>query len=954
MSGIFELDDAGGASLDQEARLNPLDASQVEPGFMSGVGYGLGMGIMKGEARLGQLAGLAGSVAPMAADVVRGQSFDAPESLTRQYFNAMDEYVNRAADYWTPTAGDVGTAGQVLGGLAELLGPTVLSGGNPALGAALVGGTQAAGTGIDLARTGVDLPTAAAAGAAIGAAGAAGFAMPFLGNTLLSRVGSGVAFNLGLDISGKTAAKTILESQDYAKQAESFNPLDLTSLSVDVLAGALFGGVAHLSHIPQANHPSVADALATATNARHFQQDTAPGVPSDAASSAIHQRAMDIATEQLLRDEPVNVPAQIFDAEFLGQIPKQEEFESDVMPPAPTMALDESPVSETPAPTPGEVPELIEPEQADIQAPDESPAPVQAAMPDEIPAPVQAPAPDENLAPQAQIKTPEPSDAELQQPERVQAEPLEPAPIEMPESRSVDTITAAPAELPEPAPSEPPTPARPALQAPAPAKEAAPQIRPIPVAKKPKKVVALKGKRATAVTDRGQSIETQYMVIDANNLITSHNDNLKRNPKFPAELQPRYRSRVASEAQISQMASELNPELLAESPNASDGAPIIGRDLVVESGNARILALRRAYMGYEGVDYKNWLEKHAEQFGLNKYQVGRMVRPVLVRMGLGDYDRIEFARQANESSAAYRTMTEQAYADAAKLGDLSDLALNKNGGIDMARSEPFLRQFLGEGESSAEQGAMMTADGDLSQQGLQRLRNAIFAKAYDDPDLVATLTESTDTHIKNILNGMMRAAGSVARLKDLIAAGARHDMDFTGELAGAVRLFAKLKRDKMSVDDYLAQQAMIDDGPSPLARELLHGLADNAHSGKRIGEFISRMADAVDRLGDPNQGGLSGDAVETPSAVDIAGQAAAEIKGDYDIESLPELFKSVEVQSALQAVNEAPDMRVVLEDGREVSARAAIEDMQGEVAKVDEDNKALAAIVSCYLRTLPT
>lgn len=855
MSGIFELDDAGGASLDQEARLNPLDASQVEPGFMSGVGYGLGMGIMKGEARLGQLAGLAGSVAPMAADVVRGQSFDAPESLTRQYFKAMDEYVNRAADYWTPTAGDVGTAGQVLGGLAELLGPTVLSGGNPAVGAALVGGTQAAGTGIDLARTGVDLPTAAAAGAAIGAAGAAGFALPFLGNTLLSRVGSGVAFNLGLDISGKTAAKTILESQDYAKQAESFNPLDLTSLSVDVLAGALFGGVAHLSHIPQANHPSVADALATATNAKHFQQDTAPGVPSDAASSAIHQRAMDIATEQLLRDEPVNVPAQIFDAEFLGQIPKQEEFESDVMPPAPTMALDESPVSETPAPTPGEVPELIEPEQADIQAPDESPAPVQSAA----------------------------------------------------EGKA-----------------------------------------------KPKKVVALKGRQADAVTERGQTIKTQYLVVDINKLITSHDNNLKRNPKFPAELQPRDRGRAASMAQIAKIEGSINPELLAESPKASDGAPIVGPDLVVESGNARTIALRRAYHADKALAYKNWLEANAERFGLERYQIPRMERPVLVRMGLGDYDRIEFARQANESSVAHMSLTEQAQADAARIDDLTDLALNEDGSINMTRSGPFVRQFLSEAVSPSEQGAMMTAEGDLSQQGLQRLRNAIFAKAYGDPELVAMLTESTDTHIKNILNGMMRAAGSVARLKDLIAAGARHDMDFTGELAGAVRLFAKLKRDKMTVDDYLAQHAMFDDGPSPLTRELLHGLADNARSGKRIGEFISRMADAVDRLGDPNQGGLFGDAVETPSAVDIAGRAAAEIKGDYDIESLPELFKSAEVQSALQAVNEAPDMRVVLEDGREVSARAAIEDMQGEVAKVDEDNKALAAIVSCYIRTLPT
>ena len=375
---------------------------------------------------------------------------------------------------------------------------------------------------------------------------------------------------------------------------------------------------------------------------------------------------------------------------------------------------------------------------------------------------------------------------------------------------------------------------------------------------------------------------------------------------------------------------------------------------MVESGNARTIALRRAYHADQARAYKNWLEANAERFGLERYQIPRMERPVLVRMGLGKYDRAEFARQANESSVAHLSTTEQAQADAARINDLSDLAVNEDGSINMTRSGPFVRQFLNEAVSPSEQGAMMTAEGDLSQQGLQRLRNAIFAKAYGDPELTAMLTESTDANVKNILNGMMRAAGPVARLKDLIAAGARHDLDFTGELAGAVRLFAKLRRDKMSVDDYLAQQGLFDGGPSPLARELLHGLEDNARSGKRIGEFISRMADAVDRLGDPKQGGLFGAAIEHPSAADIAGRAAAAIKGDYDIESLPDLFQSTEVKSALQAVNEAPDMRVVLDDGREVSARAAIEEMQGEVAKVDEDNKALAAIVSCYIRTLPT
>ena len=47
------------------------------------------------------------------------------------------------------------------------------------------------------------------------------------------------------------------------------------------------------------------------------------------------------------------------------------------------------------------------------------------------------------------------------------------------------------------------------------------------------------------------------------------------NPAYPAELQPRDRSRTASQLQIQEMSRRLNPRLLADSPTAQNGAPII-------------------------------------------------------------------------------------------------------------------------------------------------------------------------------------------------------------------------------------------------------------------------------------------------------------------------------------------------------------------------------------------
>jgi hypothetical protein len=54
-------------------------------------------------------------------------------------------------------------------------------------------------------------------------------------------------------------------------------------------------------------------------------------------------------------------------------------------------------------------------------------------------------------------------------------------------------------------------------------------------------------------TASGRSLNVRYEVIDARSLTASHFDDLRENPAYPRELQPRDRSRAASEAQIVQV-----------------------------------------------------------------------------------------------------------------------------------------------------------------------------------------------------------------------------------------------------------------------------------------------------------------------------------------------------------------------------------------------------------------
>ena len=92
-------------------------------------------------------------------------------------------------------------------------------------------------------------------------------------------------------------------------------------------------------------------------------------------------------------------------------------------------------------------------------------------------------------------------------------------------------------------------------------------------------------------------------------MVTRHNQDLTANPAYPPELQPRARDRAASEAQVANIASRLQPERLGASNTVADGAPIVGPDGVVESGNGRVMALRRAYAANrpKAQGYRDWL-----------------------------------------------------------------------------------------------------------------------------------------------------------------------------------------------------------------------------------------------------------------------------------------------------------------------------------------------------------
>lgn len=373
------------------------------------------------------------------------------------------------------------------------------------------------------------------------------------------------------------------------------------------------------------------------------------------------------------------------------------------------------------------------------------------------------------------------------------------------------------------------------------------------------------GEPSTAYGMDGSSYDFAYEVKDWADLVASNDRLYGVNPLYPSELQPRDRTREASRQQIERMADDLKPELLGESYKLSDGAPIIGPDNVVESGNGRTLAIGRAYENGRAEAYRDFIQNWATERGMD---ISGLNQPVLVRTRLSDVDRVAFARLANESDVAQFSATERALSDADRLPDSTLLKINSDGAINIDGSMDYIRSFVDQLPQS-ERGSVITSDGRLSQEGKRRIESAIVQRAYGDSNLVTRLSENLDDDSKNVLNALLRAAPQLSQLNDLVKQGGRFENSISKDLAQAAQKLSDIKANGQQVRDYLDQGQLIDDGLSDGARRFLEVFDNNRKSAKAIGESISSEIQSVENMGDPRQGSLFGETPEEQAALDV-------------------------------------------------------------------------------------
>ncbi len=305
------------------------------------------------------------------------------------------------------------------------------------------------------------------------------------------------------------------------------------------------------------------------------------------------------------------------------------------------------------------------------------------------------------------------------------------------------------------------------------------------------------------LTPSGQRVGIEYRLVDAGGLKTSHTADFTPNPSYPAELQPRDRSRAAAERQVQEIASDLKPEWLGASPSAREGAPVVGPDAVVESGNGRVMGIRRAYAegGESGKRYRDWLNGQG-------YDTAGMKEPVLVRARTSDLsapERVAFTQEANASAGLSMGAAEKAASDAQRL-PAGALDLYQGGDIADVGNREFVRAFV-KSIPKGEEGALVTKAGDLSIEGEQRLRSALLHRAYGDSQLVSSLAEVGDDTIKAFGRVLQDVAPEVAKLKQSIAGGyVAEGADLSKPLLEAAQLVQAARQRGLKLPEAVAQQ----------------------------------------------------------------------------------------------------------------------------------------------------
>lgn len=305
-----------------------------------------------------------------------------------------------------------------------------------------------------------------------------------------------------------------------------------------------------------------------------------------------------------------------------------------------------------------------------------------------------------------------------------------------------------------------------------------------------------RGTAVTLVDGTGARYDSQYVVVDADMVITSNDINGQPNNLYGVE--------------------------------GVDAAYAV-------AGNGRVTALNHAYDLGTADTYKQELMQDAARHGVDPDVIAQMQRPILVRVVDKEKLPADIADRTNTRTTAEMSMVEQAINDAQRI-DLASLEFTADGNVSPDTVAQFVKLMPASERNRLSVNNVPTAEARA------RLDAAIFQAVYKTPGLTGLLdTNKAPAGVAT----MLRAYRALApKLIDLDGTG---DVDVRTALAEVLNEFASTRANgqKLSVAELAAQMSTT---RSPMAQAYLDYFAKVDKEGggyKRIVDDISSSADLI-------------------------------------------------------------------------------------------------------------
>lgn len=305
--------------------------------------------------------------------------------------------------------------------------------------------------------------------------------------------------------------------------------------------------------------------------------------------------------------------------------------------------------------------------------------------------------------------------------------------------------------------------------------------------------------RLISVPGTGRTFQVRSELVPLSSLLSSDQ------PGYDQRKQPRDREgRVALQLQAEDIAAKLDANLLLDSRSTADGAPVVGPDNAVESGNGRVMALRIAQ------------QKHPERFAAYQERLRQEGLPadgdlVLIQRRvtpMTDEEIIAYTQEANMRGNASLSSTEQAKMDA-RLLDESILTAINSGDMSQAQNVEAISAFF-DRLPSAERNSLVDARGKPNADGQKRAEAALVAKAYGNADgidsLLDRLYETADEGVRRLTNALRMASYKMAELRlSVETERVPGEYDIAQDIINAYNFVREGRAKGMSGKDFLQQ-----------------------------------------------------------------------------------------------------------------------------------------------------